>query len=417
MIQENVDPTFIVFAYLTKDLANESDALRKPKVLGKTLSSIRKYANNVRPQLKEQVGFDLEPEVEVIKDMHAASQGWAQVFKSPLQAAFREQIGWLMPSYKGQSLKETEDFINTVIEKIHTGHAMMTKYPKPKDLKIPPPKVALVFKLFFNGMSKKEREEQGVKSDPVYGMHVIAYHLQKAAISMLIDFILALPTFTAINKLNTLMIPVHNCNGGPSEATKLKKAIGRQRYFQNNIYSAPVQGLLSLDVPNSEKLMARTYIMSMKCDNTTDVFLFTDANPSWDGFAINVSFSKKFENKTCFKAENLAAYAFHDLGDPSLEFFNEDMKAVKTMGWDDENNKPLTANDLKFDLALQTPEPDSQLGMMFDFSEMEEPKAEEHTSRNGRPKKDMEADSVSLQSVAFSVMSNFSWFFNPDGTE
>ena len=150
---------------------------------------------------------------------------------------------------------------------------------------------------------------------------------------------------------------------------------------------------------------------------TPHVFLFTDANPSWDGFAINVSFSKKFENEARFKAANLAAYAFHDLGNPSLEFFSKDMKAVKTMGWDEENNKPLTANDLKFDLALQTPEPDSQLGMMFDFSKMEEPKTEEHTSRNGRPKKDMEADSASLQLAAFSVMSNFSWFFNLDGME
>ena len=47
IIQENVDPTFIVYAYLTKDPANESDALHKPKELGKTLSIIRKYVNNV----------------------------------------------------------------------------------------------------------------------------------------------------------------------------------------------------------------------------------------------------------------------------------------------------------------------------------------------------------------------------------
>ena len=76
------------------------------------------------------MGFDLEPVVEVIKDMHVALQGWAQVSQSPLQAAFTEQIGWLMPSHEGQSLKETEDFINTVIEKIHTRHATMPKYPR-----------------------------------------------------------------------------------------------------------------------------------------------------------------------------------------------------------------------------------------------------------------------------------------------
>ena len=118
-----------------------------------------------------QVGFDLELVVEVIEDMHAALQGQAQVLQSPLQAAFTEQIGWLMPSYKGQSLKEMEDFINAVIEKIHTRCAMMPKYPKPKDPKIPPPKVALVFKPIFNGMSKKEREEQGVKLDPLTEGH------------------------------------------------------------------------------------------------------------------------------------------------------------------------------------------------------------------------------------------------------
>ena len=57
MIQENIDPMFIVYAYLTKDLVNELDALHKPKELGKTLSSIQKYVNNVQPQLKEQVAY------------------------------------------------------------------------------------------------------------------------------------------------------------------------------------------------------------------------------------------------------------------------------------------------------------------------------------------------------------------------
>ena len=57
MIQENIDPTFTVYAYLTKDPVNKLDALHKPKELGKNLSSIQKYANNVQPQLKEQVAY------------------------------------------------------------------------------------------------------------------------------------------------------------------------------------------------------------------------------------------------------------------------------------------------------------------------------------------------------------------------
>ena len=59
------------------------------------------------------------------------------------------------------------------------------------------------------------------------------------------------------------MIPVYNRSGGLLEATKLKKAIGCQWYFQSNIYSTPVQGLLSLDVPKSKGLMAQGFIMAI----------------------------------------------------------------------------------------------------------------------------------------------------------
>ena len=151
--------------------------------------------------------------------------------------------------------------------------------------------------------------------------------------------------------------------------------------------------------------------------NNARVFLFIDANPSWDGYVINVSFSKKFNKEAQFKVENLAAYAYHDLGDPGLKFFSEDLKAVKLMGWVEENNHPLMASNLKFDLALQTPDPNSQIGLMFDFSEMETSKLEGQQTSGSHPRKEMEVDSASLQSGAFSVMSNFSQFFNPDGTE
>ena len=132
--------------------------------------------------------------------MHAVLQGKAQVYRSPLQAAFMEQIGWLMPSYKGQSLKEMEDFINGMIKQIHTGHTVMPKYLVQKD-STDPPKVALIFKPIFDGMSKRQRDEKGLKLEPVFSTHVIACHSQKVIILMLIDYILALPTFAAAKNL------------------------------------------------------------------------------------------------------------------------------------------------------------------------------------------------------------------------
>ena len=87
------------------------------------------------------------------------------------------------------------------------------------------------------------------------------------------------------------------------------------------------------------------------------------------------------------------------------------------MGWVEENNHLLMASNLKFDLALQTPDPDSQIGMMFDFSEMETSKPEGQQTSGSHPRKETEVDSASLQSGAFSVMSNFLWFFNLDSME
>ena len=133
---------------------------------------------------------------------------------------------------------------------------------------------------------------------------------------------------------------------------------------------------------------------------------------------INVLFSKKFDKEAHFDAKNLAAYAFHDLGDSGLEFFSKDMRAVKLVGWDnDDNNRLLMVSNLKFDLVLQTLDLNSQMGMMFDFSKMKEVKSYECKMDSGRPAKEMEVDLASLQSAAFSMMSNFSHFFNPDGTE
>ena len=101
-----------------------------------------------------RVGFNVEPVEEVIEDMHAVSGGKAQAYRSPLQATFTEHIGWLLPSYKGQSLKDMKDFVNNVIVQIHSSQVMIPKYPKPQDPN-DPLTIALTFKPIFDGTSKK----------------------------------------------------------------------------------------------------------------------------------------------------------------------------------------------------------------------------------------------------------------------
>ena len=57
-----------------------------------------------------------------------------------------------------------------------------------------------------------------------------------------------------------------------------------------------------------------------------DIFLFMEANPSWDGLSMNVLFSKKFEKEARFKVDKLATFAYHLHGKAGLKFFNADMK-------------------------------------------------------------------------------------------
>ena len=93
LIHDNIDDSFVILNYLGKN-AKEKDALTDPSQLGKNITAMRKYFGNLRPTMKEgyaylnlRVTFDQEPLEETVHDMHAISQGKAQVYLAPLQAA------------------------------------------------------------------------------------------------------------------------------------------------------------------------------------------------------------------------------------------------------------------------------------------------------------------------------------------
>ena len=94
------------------------------------------------------------------------------------------------------------------------------------------------------------------------------------------------------------------------------------------------------------------------------------------------------------------------------------MAVVKTMGWDEEKNQPVTANEYLLDKILEIPTPDSALGQMFDFSEMEL----DSTKKGAEVaclscSSLLDDDTASKGSDMFSQLSTFSRFYNPDGME
>lgn len=428
LIKDNVDDSFVVYKYVMTD-ANEKDALTDPDKLGDTLTQMRKYVNNLRPQSKEgymylnmRVGFNEGTIQETLQDIHTLCQGKAQVYLSPLQVANTEKVGWLFPSHRGQSVFDYASNINNILLQLQQGVITIPGYPKPPGDN--PPTVALVWKPIWDGMTKDERKKAGV-AEATWGIHVVAEKPQKRSVIQAIEWMLANEGFTRINKLGTVLVSMYQRDSGPAEKTKLLKAIARQRYMQEKIWSSPLEGALGLDVANSKNQTLRTFVMSMKRDGT-DKDLFADCNPSWDGMSVNAFYSVKFSREAAFKAKNIAAFAYRQLGPVALEWFSPDMQAVVDMGWDEERNCPITASEAKLDKALEIPDPNSSLGQMFDFSEMEpmnsgDKASDTRPARNGdagsdaRPARD--GDAASATSDAFSAMSNFSRFYNPDGTE
>ena len=152
--------------------------------------------------MKEQIAyinlriqFDSNPFGEVIEDMHVVSQpGKGTGIQMPSQSALHQPY-WLFDALlQRPELKRNRGLLqqchgtNSHNIPIQKGHPTL------------PAMIALIYKPLFEGTSRKEQEKQGMQHDPVYGTHVIACTSQKAIMSMLINYILMLPTFTAANK-------------------------------------------------------------------------------------------------------------------------------------------------------------------------------------------------------------------------
>ena len=336
LIHDNIDDSFVILNYLGKD-AEEKDALMDPSQLGKNIMVMRKYFGNLRPMTKEgyahlnlRVTFDQEPLEETVHDMHTISQGKAQVYLTPLQAANTEKIRWLHPTHRAQCLHDYEKLVNKALSHLHNGTVQMQGYWKTQD---PDPlKVALIWKPIYNGMTKEKcaKEVDGVEA--VWAIHVIAKKSDVHSVTGAMDFILSLPSYTAVNKLGTAMVPQYQRNSGMAAKLKLLKVIKKQKYFQDRIYMATLDGALGLDLVNLKGQMLRKFVMDTK-RNDTNTDLFLDCNPSWDEMSFTVSYSKKFTKEASFKSSNIAAYAFHAFGDMGLQWFSPNMAVVKTMGW------------------------------------------------------------------------------------
>jgi hypothetical protein len=69
---------------------------------------------------------------------------------------------------------------------------------------------------------------------------------------------------------------------------------------------------------------------------------------------------------------NILAYLYHHFGDVGLSVFMPYVcNAVKSQGWNEKEDRPITAGEEALDKVLKPCTEDSRTNMMFHFSNME----------------------------------------------
>ena len=125
--------------------------------------------------------------------------------------------------------------------------------------------VAVVWKPIYDGQTKADHKKH--REEPVWATHLVIEKQHKHLAMAALDWLLSHPAFMSVNKLNTILVPQLQQGTGEAEKAILIRAVKCQKYVQDNILMATLEGAINLDMPNSNKASPSTlchFVMRMK---------------------------------------------------------------------------------------------------------------------------------------------------------
>jgi hypothetical protein len=189
------------------------------------------------------------------------------------------------------------------------------------------------------------------------------------------------------------MAPCFQNDNGPAERLKLLESLANHKHVQNKIISTVIPDLLSLDVrapPTAEQVatdaddtatavaekrnpMARMLLMRLEKRDMPGVKLFTDVSLNFSKSDYIASAPAVWKDEARFVAANVAAFLYRRFGEVGLSFFLPHIGTqVKDQGWNEEEDRPVTAGEEGLNQVLKPYAKDSPMTKMFDFSKMDD---------------------------------------------
>jgi hypothetical protein len=293
----------------------------------------------------------------------------------------------------------------------------------------------------YNGKNKEQRIKAGLEQ--TYAIHVISEKKDKSLARALLNSLLDSNGFAHAVSLEFRLAPCFQNDNGPAERLKLLESLANHRHVQKKIISAIIPDLVSLDIraPPSEAQVAtaaddsatavaeqrnpsaRQLLMRLEKKGMPGVKVFTDVSLNFNKTDYIATLPEAWKDEGRFVAANAAAFLYRCFGEVGLSFFPDYVrKQIKAQGWNEEEDRPVTAGEEELNRALRPYSKDSAMSKMFDFSKMEDTPLKQDLQNPGqRPAKNSaDKDSpANPQKLAFKdafSLAEQSAYYNANGT-
>jgi hypothetical protein len=153
------------------------------------------------------------------------------------------------------------------------------------------------------------------------------------------------------------------------------------------------------------------------------VKVFTDVSLNFNKTDYIATLPEAWKDEGRFVAANAAAFLYQHFGEVGLSFFPDYVrKQVKAQGWNEEEDRPVTAGEEELNQALRPYSKDSAMTKMFDFSKMEDTPLKQDLQNPGQcPAKNSAGkdSTANPQKLAFKdalSLADQSAYYNANGT-
>ena len=449
--------SLILLTYLMTSKLEPEAMKNTKKYLQGTINSVKKYIHQFRVNTQaagkgnsysiytkmrigtNAFGEDLD---QLLMDLKSVSSNVA-VYKSTLQKANTNVINWILNSHRSFDVTWLTNYVEAVCVRLHAGTCNQSLPGLDKTVFEDREKISLGFQWrpVYDGKNKEQRVEAGL--DQTYAIHVICEKKDKSLARALMNSLLDSRGFARTVSLEFRLAPCFQMDNGPAERLKLLESLANHTHVQKKIMSATIPDLVSLDIrapPLAEQVesaaddsatamaekrnpTARQLLMRLEKKGMPGVKIFTDVSLNFNKTDYIATLPEVWKDEGRFVAANAAAFLYRRFGEVGLSFFPDYVrKQVKAQGWNEAEDRPVTAGEEELNRALRPYAKDSAMTKMFDFSKMENTPLKQDLQNPGqRPARNLTGtDSpVNPQKLAYQdalSMADQSAYYNANGT-